>query len=92
MGTSQCTRSQCRNTMGLPSNGRKGRQPRWRRSDKPADTGKCPLIGGTEDHPLDRSMRMKGIEDEIVDGHGVHVLPPGSAQGLYPANHVSVRS
>jgi hypothetical protein len=78
--------------MGLPSNGKKGRQPGWRRSGKPAEKGEFPIIGGTEDHPIDGSMRMRVIEEKIVDGHQVKALPPEYAQGVYRAKNVSVRS
>jgi hypothetical protein len=54
--------------------------------------GKCLTIWGTEDHPVYGSMRMKVIEEKVVDGHKVRVLPPGYAQGAYPAKNVSARS
>jgi hypothetical protein len=37
-------------------------------------------------------MRMKVIEEKVVDGHKVKVLPPGYADGAWPAQNVSVRS
>jgi hypothetical protein len=37
-------------------------------------------------------MRMTVIEEKIVDGHKVKVLPPGYAQGATPPKNVSVRS
>jgi len=56
------------------------------------EEGEYPIIGGTEDHPIYGSMGMKVIEEKMVDGHTVKVLPPGYAEGAYPAKHVSVRS
>jgi hypothetical protein len=35
---------------------------------------------------------MKVVEEKIVDGHKVKVLPPGYAQGAAPPKNVSVRS
>ena len=46
-------------------------------------------IGGD---PQFGSMRMKVIEEKVVDGHKVKVLPPGYAQGAYPQRNVTVRS
>jgi hypothetical protein len=37
-------------------------------------------------------MRMKVVEEKIVDGHKVKVLPPGYAHGPAPPKNVSVRS
>ena len=38
------------------------------------------------------SMRMKVIEEKVVDGHKVKVLPPGYADGASPQKNVTVRS
>jgi hypothetical protein len=37
-------------------------------------------------------MRMKVVEEKVVDGHKVKVLPPGYAEGVFPAKNVAVRS
>jgi hypothetical protein len=37
-------------------------------------------------------MRMKVVEEKIVDGRKVKVLPPGYAMGAEPAKNVSVGS
>jgi hypothetical protein len=37
-------------------------------------------------------MRMKVIEEKIVDGHKVKVLSPGYAHSATPPKNVSVRS
>jgi hypothetical protein len=37
-------------------------------------------------------MRMKVIEETIVDGRQGKVLPPGYAAGAKPTKHVCVRS
>jgi hypothetical protein len=55
--------------------------------------GEYPVIGTTsQGPPMFSSMRMKVVEEKIVDGHTAKVLPPGYAQGAYPAKNVSVRS
>jgi len=63
------------------------------------EEGEYPIIGGTEDHPIYGSMRMKVIEEKMVDDHTVKVLPPGYAGGrtqrkMCPSapnpNHVSI--
>jgi hypothetical protein len=56
------------------------------------EEGEYPIIGGTEDHPIYGSMRMKVIEEKMMDDHPVKVLPPRYAEGAYPAKNVSVRS
>jgi hypothetical protein len=56
------------------------------------EEGDYSIIGGTEDHPIYGSMRMKVIEEKMVDDHPVKVLPPRYAEGAYPAKNVSVRS
>jgi hypothetical protein len=91
-GRSKATICQRRNRMGLPSNGQKGRPPGALRSGKPTEEGEYPIIGGTQENPVYGSMRMKVIEEKIVDGHKVKVLPPGYAQGAEPAKNVSVSS
>jgi hypothetical protein len=35
---------------------------------------------------------MKIVEEKIIDGHKVKVLPPGYAQGASPQKNVTVRS
>jgi hypothetical protein len=56
------------------------------------DEGEYPILGGTKENPVYGSMRMKVIEEKVVDGHKVKVLPPGYAQGAYPQKNVSVSS
>jgi hypothetical protein len=77
--------------MGLPSNGKKGPPRGPRRSGKSTEEGEYPIIGGTQENPVYGSMRMKVVEEKIVDGHKVKVLPPGYADGVYPQKNVSVR-
>jgi hypothetical protein len=38
------------------------------------------------------SRPFKIIEEKVVDGHKVKVLPPGYAMGAAPAKNVSARS
>jgi hypothetical protein len=92
IGKSKVTVAQRRKKLGLPSNGKKGRQPGARRSGKPTEEGEYPIIGGTEENPVYGSMRMKVIEEKIVNGHKVKVLPPGYADGAAPMKNVAVRS
>jgi hypothetical protein len=80
-----------RNKMGLPSNGKKGPPRGPRRSGKSTEEGEYLIIGGTQENPVYGSMRMKVVEEKIVDGHKVKVLPPGYADGVYPQKNVSVR-
>ena len=44
-------------------------------------------------HPLRPPGGWEGkvIEEKVVDGHKVKVLPPGYAQGAYPQKNVAVR-
>jgi DNA-binding CsgD family transcriptional regulator len=57
------------------------------------EEGEYPVIGyAPNGAPQFGSMRMKVIEEKIVDGHKVKVLPPGYAQGAYPQKNVSARS
>jgi hypothetical protein len=35
---------------------------------------------------------MKIVEEKVVDGHKVKMLPPGYADGVWPAKNVSVGS
>ena len=44
-------------------------------------------------HPLMPPVGWEGkvIEEKVVDGHKVKVLPPGYAQGAYPQKNVAVR-
>jgi hypothetical protein len=37
-------------------------------------------------------MRMKVVEEKVVDGRKVKVLPPGYAIGAKPTKNVCVRS
>jgi len=93
IGKAKCTVLQRRSRMGLPSNGRRGRPPRARRSGQVTEEGDYPVIGTTgQGRPMLGSMRMKVVEEKIVDGQKVKVLPPGYAMGAYPAKNVSVRS
>jgi arginine repressor len=92
IGRSKGVICQRRNKMGLPSNGKKGPPRGARRSGKATEEGEYPIIGGTDENPVYGSMRMKIIEEKIVDGHKVKVLPPGYAQGAYPQKNVSVQS
>jgi hypothetical protein len=71
----------------------KKRRGRPRKNSAQAEEGEYPVIGKTiYGTPMVGSMRMKVVEEKIVDGHKVKVLPPGYAQGAYPAKNVSVRS
>jgi hypothetical protein len=45
-----------------------------------------------KENPVFGSMCMKVIEEKVVDGHKVKVLPPGYAMGAEPAKNVSVSS
>jgi hypothetical protein len=91
IGKSEATICHRRNKMGLPSNGKKGPPRGPRRSGKSTEEGEYPIIGGTQENPVYGSMRMKVVEEKIVDGHKVKVLPPGYADGVYPQKNVSVR-
>jgi hypothetical protein len=68
---------------------RRGRPPKKK---APTEEGEYPIIGGTKENPVFGSMRMKVIEEKVVDGHKVKVLPPGYAMGAEPAKNVSVSS
>jgi len=92
IGKAKCTIAQRRNRMGLLTNGKRGRPPGARRSGKAAEEGEYPIIGGTKENPVYGSMRMKVVEEKVVDGHKVKVLPPGYAMGAEPAKNVSVSS
>jgi hypothetical protein len=71
----------------------KKRRGRPRKNSAPTDEGEYPVIGrAPSGAPQFGSMRMKVIEEKIVDGHKVKVLPPGYAQGAYPQKNVTVRS
>jgi hypothetical protein len=73
-----------------PPKKRRGRPPK---KSARAEEGEYPIIGRTiGGDPQFGSMRMKVIEEKVVDGHKVKVLPPGYAQGAYPQKNVTVRS
>ena len=70
----------------------KKRRGRPRKNSAPAEEGEYPVIGyAPSGAPQFGSMRMKVVEEKIVDGHKVKVLPPGYAMGAYPQKNVSVR-
>jgi len=72
------------------SNSRRGRP---RKNSAMAEESEYPVIGrAPSGAPQLGSMRMKVIEEKVVDGHTVKVLPPGYADGAWPAKNVSVRS
>jgi hypothetical protein len=77
-------------TTASPPKKRRGRPPK---KSAPAEEGEYPIIGRTiGGEPQFGSMRMKVIEEKVVDGHKVKVLPPGYAQGAYPQRNVTLRS
>ena len=71
----------------------KKRRGRPLKKSAPTEEGEYPIIARTPSGaPQFGSMRMKVIEEKVVDGHKIKVLPPGYAQGAYPQKNVSVRS
>jgi hypothetical protein len=73
----------------IPAKKRRGRP---RKNSAPVEEGEYPVIGrAPSGAPQFGSMRMKVIEEKMVDGHKVKVLPPGYAQGAYPQKNVSAR-
>jgi hypothetical protein len=72
-----------------PPKKRCGRPPK---KNGPTEEGDYPVIGyAPNGAPQFGSMRMKVIEEKVVDGHKVKVLPPGYADGVYPQKNVLVR-
>jgi hypothetical protein len=73
-----------------PPKKRHGRPPK---KQAPTEEGEYPMIGyAPSGAPQFGSMRMKIIEEKVVDGHKVKVLPPGYAQRAYPQKNVAVQS
>jgi hypothetical protein len=73
-----------------PPKKRRGRPPK---KSGPTEEGDYPVIGyAPNGAPQFGSMRMKVIEEKVVDGHKVKVLPPGYAMGAKPPKNVCVRS
>jgi hypothetical protein len=67
--------------------------PGLRRSGKAMEEGEYPVIGyAPNGAPQFGSMRMKVIEEKMVDGYKMKVLPAGYAEGAYPSKNASVRS
>jgi hypothetical protein len=67
--------------------------PGMRRLGKAMEEGEYPVIGYVPNGaPQFGSMRMKVIEEKMVDGYKVKVLPAGYAEGAYPSRNASVRS
>jgi hypothetical protein len=77
----------------VPAASPKKRRGRPRKNSAPAEEDEYPVIGyAPSGAPQFGSMRMKVVEEKVVDGHKVKVLPPGYAIGAYPAKNISVRS
>ncbi len=56
-----------------------------RRLGKAMEDGEYPVIGYAPNGAAQfGSMRMKVIEEKMVDGYKVKVLPAGYAEGAYP--------
>ena len=75
-----------------PASPPKKRRVRPPKKSAPVEEGDYPIIAGTQENPVYGSMRMRVIEEKIVDGHKVKVLPPGYAHGAAPPKNVCVRS
>jgi hypothetical protein len=76
-----------------PASPPKKRRVRSPKKSAPTEEGEYPVIGyAPNGTPQFGSMWMKVVEERVVDGHKVKVLPPGYAMGAKPPKNVSVRT